>query len=132
MIARWIFWLVAFLLRAVLIVIGWVFPIHMGYETTRTLGMNPWEMYVENCWRNPTPYLRGVFQQPSPEEKPNPDDRVRTQGLKKASRLTIDGWYIEYWSLSKWRDRYWEFRIGWKFVDGDETFWPTLQLGPRK
>jgi hypothetical protein len=52
---------------------------------------------------------------------------------KKASRYTEEGPYVEYWSLKNLGyGRYWEFRIGWKFVDGDDTFWPTLQVGPKK
>jgi hypothetical protein len=133
-ILRWLLWAVCFLLRAVLIVIGWVLP-PLWYDTERTKGLNIWERYVENSWRNPTPYLRGVFKQPIPEIKPNPDDLVRNDPyVWKKTRRMVDGPYIEYWSLSKIRKskRYWEFRIGWKFVDGEETFWPTLQLGPKK
>lgn len=129
---RWLFWLVCFVLRFALIIVGWVLP-PIWYETERTKGMNIWDLYVENSWRNPTPYLRGVFKQPIPEVKPNPDDLVRNDvWVSNADRTMVSGPYIEYWSLSNWRDRYWEFRIGWKFVDGEETFWPTLQLGPRK
>ena len=132
---RWIFWAVCFVLRAVLIIIG-VFLPPLWYETTRTKGLNTWELYKENSWRNPTPYLRGIFKQPIPEVHPNPDNLVRANGVHWAStRIMVSGPYIEYWKLSR-RDNkkrpYWEFRIGWKFVDGDDTFWPTLQFGPRK
>ncbi len=132
---KWLFWVTAFFIRLILIITGWIFPIHIGYDTPRTNGLNLWERYVENCWRNPTPYLRGIFKQPIPEVKPNPDDKARLPGWPEgvaAIRKMEEGPYIEYWSLQKWRDRYWEFRIGWKFVDGDDTFWPTLQFGPRK
>ena len=129
---RWLLWALCFVLRAVLIVVGVVVPLHIGYDTERTRGLSLWKRYVENCWRNPTPYLRGIFKQPVPEIRPNPDRKVRVDGWKKARRTMVSGPYIEYWSLRQWRDRYWEFRIGWKFVDGDETFWPTLQLGPKK
>jgi hypothetical protein len=135
-ILRWIFWAVCFLLRAVLIVIGWVLP-PLWYETTRTQGMNIFQLYWENSIRNPTPYLRGVFKQPIPEVKPNPDALVRApNGMKaEATRTMVSGPYIEYWKLSR-RDAsvfyqehpYWEFRIGWKFVDGEETFYPTFQF----
>ena len=130
--ARWVAWLVAFALRTVLIVAGWILPVHIMYDTPRTAGLNLWERYVENSWRNPTPYLRSIFKQPIPEYQPNPDFTVRTGLVDKDSRLMVHGPYIEYWSLRVWRDRYWEFRIGWKFVDGEETFWPTLQAGPRR
>jgi hypothetical protein len=113
-------------------VVGVLLPVHIGYNTAQTKGLNLWERYVENSWRNPTPYLRGVFKQPIKEVKPNPDDIVRGTEAKKAVRRMKSGPYIEYWSLSEYKDKYWEFRIGWKFVDGDNTFWPTLQAGPRK
>ena len=127
-IIRVLFWAVAFILRAILIVIGWVLPVHIMYNTSRTKGMNLWERYVENSWRNPTPYLRGVFKQPVPEVKPNPDDKVRVLRAKEASRTMRHGLYWEYWYLKRRDDEFCEFRIGWKFVDGDDTFWPTLQL----
>ena len=107
----------------------------MGYNTPRTKGMNILERYWENCWRNPTPYLRGIFKQPIPEEHPNPDKRVRTMGDPVATRVMVSGPYIEYWKLSKRYNKkhpYFETRIGWKFVDGDDTFWPTLQIHKSK
>lgn len=136
---RWLFWFVCFVLRLGLIVIGWFLP-PLWYDTERTEGLNIWELYVENSWRNPTPYLRGVFKQPIPEVKPNPDELVRMIGWNSSKRNMVSGPYIEYWKLSKrdmsnsngGRHAYWEFRIGWKFVDGDDTFWPTFQLGPRE
>ena len=137
-ILRWLFWAVCYLLRVVLIVFGALVPIHIFYETDRVRkSMNLWERYWENSIRNPTPYLRGVFKQPIPEEHPNPDKKVRGDDPSHhwAARMMVSGPYIEYWTLSS-RDNkkrpYWEFRIGWKFVDGEETFWPTIQLGPRK
>ena len=110
--------------------IGVVLPVHIMYETRQTLGMNLLERYIENSWRNPTPYLRGIFRQPVPEIKPNPDDKVRAKGWPvgvEARRLMVDGPYIEYWKMYRTEKHYVEFRIGWKFVDGDETFWPTIQ-----
>lgn len=121
------------LARMALIVVGWVLPVHIMYDTERTAGLNLWERYIENSWRNPTPYLRNRFKQPIPEVTPNPDHIVRQTHKRKFTRTMAHGPYIEYWSLSKLNyKRYWEFRIGWKFVDGDDTFWPTLQLGPKK
>ena len=135
-ILRWIFWGAVFSLRLVLIIGGCILPVHMGMNTPRTKGLNLGERYWENCIRNPTPYLRGIFKQPIPEVHPNPDNLVRANGVHWAStRIMVAGPYIEYWLLSR-RDNkkhpYWETRIGWKFVDGDDTFWPTLQFGPRK
>jgi hypothetical protein len=135
---RWFIWAVYFVLRFILILVGVIFPVHIFYETDRIRdSMSLWERYWENCWRNPTPYLRGWFKQPIPEVQPNPDFYVRTSvgGLRSSTRIMVSGPYIEYWKLSR-RDNkkrpYWETRIGWKFVDGDDTFWPTLQFGPRK
>lgn len=132
---RWLFWLMCYLLRIPLIVFGVFVPIHIGYNTPRTKGLNLAERYWENCVRNPTPYLRGVFKQPIPEEHPNPDRLVRTEKHEYAERTMVSGPYIEYWRVEM-RDKgsrpYWEFRVGWKFVDGDDTFWPTFQRGPRK
>lgn len=135
--SRWLFFAACFTVRAVLIVGGWILPVHIKYKTPRTEGMNLWELYLENCWRNPTPYLRNKFTQPVAEHRPNPDELVRGGHQQKATRLMESGRYIEYWSLSRirsgpWAGRYWEFRIGWKFVDSDDTFWPTLQVGPKK
>jgi hypothetical protein len=130
---RWAFFALIFVARFALIVAGWVLPVHIMYKTERTEGMNLLERYWENSWRNPTPYLRSVFRQPEPEVKPNPDLIVRTGIKRKASRLMESGLYIEYWSLSAMDNgKFWEFRIGWKFVDGEDTFWPTLQLGPKR
>lgn len=136
-IPKWLLYAAAFTIRAALIVTGWVLPVHIMYETPRTKGLSLWDRYLENSWRNPTPYLRSKFTQPIPEVKPNPDDLVRSRKQAKAKRLMESGPFIEYWSLSRitrgpWTGRYWEFRIGWKFVDGDDTFWPTLQVGPKK
>lgn len=139
-IKQWAFFAAAFSLRAVLILAGYVLPVHIMYETPRTKGLNLWERYLENSWRNPTPYLRDKFTQPIPEKKPNPDQLVRSNrpaAPKKAVRVMEHGLFIEYWSLSRiesgrWKGRYWEFRIGWKFVDAEPIFWPTLQVGPKR
>lgn len=89
--------------------------------------------------RNPVEGLDSTVQQPIPERKPNPDELVRGRMAytKKAIRFMQHGFYWEYWSLSKiesgpFKDKYWEFRIGWKFVDGNSDFVPTFQLGPKK
>ena len=132
---RWVLWFVCYILRFVLIIFGALVPIHIGYNTPRTKGLNLWERYWENSIRNPTPYLRGIFKQPIPEVHPNPDRLVRTEKQEYSERTMVSGPYIEYWILrmrDKGKHPYWEKRIGWKFVDGEETFWPTFQLGPRK
>lgn len=106
---------------------------------------NLWELYWEMAWRNPTRGLRGKFKQPVPEVVPNPDHLVRGGKQSRAVRKMEAGFYWEYWSLSKidenhWAaklskkliGRYWEFRVGWKFVDGNDSFYPTFQIGPKK
>lgn len=137
--SKWALFALSMVVRTVLIVAGWVLPVHINYKTPRTQAqkMNLWERYLENSWRNPTPYLRSMFKQPILEVRPNPDKLVRSGSQAKATRLMESGPFIEYWSLGiirsgPWAGRYWEFRIGWKFVDSEETFWPTIQLGPKK
>lgn len=114
---------------------GWVLsPALAFWPTPRTKDMNYLEKIWENSFRNPTPYLRGLFKQPVKEVHPNPDYLVRTNGQMAADRLMVSGPYIEWWKLEQ-RDNskrfkkhpYFEKRIGWKFVDGEETFYPTLQ-----
>lgn len=80
--------------------------------------------------RNPTLGLAGVFRQPVPEVKPNPDNIVRDpNGPVSASRFMHHGWYAEFWYLRRIKsDEFFEFRIGWKFVDGNDEFFPTFQL----
>lgn len=93
-----------------------------------------WGIYVWNAWRNPTPGLIAVWKQPVPEVMPNPDHLVRVTGYKSADRWMFHGLYWEYWylrSISWGKYKWFEFRIGWKFVDGNDEFFPTLQLGPR-
>ena len=97
-----------------------------------------WEAYKEWAFRNPTPGWIGRWDQPVPEVRPNPDHLVRIDGLPKAKRWMENGIYWEYWTLRKidWTFRgkhyqWFEFRIGWKFVDGNDEFFPTLQWGPR-
>jgi|SRR5210317_1912643 len=100
-----------------------------------------WDMYVEMAWRNPTMGLRDKLKQPIPEAQPNPDRLVREGYKKSATRLMVHDYYFELWRLSafdkklfgKWK--YFEIRVGWKFVDersGQDTFYPTIQLGPRR
>lgn len=112
-----------------------------------TAGADPswWEYYVEMAWRNPTNGLKYWWIQPIPEVKPNPDFIVRTEFEKSAHRWMQHGIYWEYWYMRridwhvpKWVPKFggkhyivFEFRIGWKFVDGNEEFFPTFQLGPR-
>jgi hypothetical protein len=115
-------------------------PLHINYETNRTKGMNIFQRYWENSIRNPTPYWRDKFKQPIPEDHPNPDHIVRSEGGVAAVRVMRHEIYIEKWTLKRlkkpWFGRpYFEKRKGWKFVDNDDdgdTFWPTYQWGPRK
>lgn len=106
---------------------------------------NRWTMY--KWWaRNPTPGLIGLIKQPIPEKRPNPDEIVRESILhESAHRFMHSGWFWEYWYLRtmdwkvpSWSPffkgkhyRWFEVRIGWKFVDGNEEFFPTFQVGPR-
>ena len=96
-----------------------------------------WREYWWFAVRNPVEGLDSLLEQPAPELHPNPDKLVRTEGNKKASRFMDVGFFWEYWRLSKiergpLKGRYWEMRIGWKFVDGNEDFVPTIQLGPKR
>lgn len=137
---RWAYWRKWWWKRLIYMVRDVFLPLHINYETERTKGMNLWQRYLENSWRNPTPYWRGKFKQPTEEEHPNPDAIVRGGSSDKATRIMRHGKYIEEWTLKRlkkpWFGRpYFEKRKGWKFVDNDDdgdTFWPTYQLGPRK
>lgn len=103
-------------------------------DTPESHDTSRWRIYVWHAWRNPTPGLRARWKQPVPEVMPNPDHLVRVDGHKSADRWMDHGLYWEYWYLSSidWGKYKWfEFRIGWKFVDGNDEFFPTLQLGPR-
>ena len=98
-----------------------------------------WAKFWWMAIRNPIEGLDSTLEQPSPERKPNPDELVRGNKsyTKKATRFTDDGLFWEYWSLSRiesgpFKGRYWENRIGWKYVDGNEDFVPTIQIGPKK
>ena len=95
---------------------------------------NVWKKYVWMAWRNPTNGLKGKFKQPVPEKHPNPDYIIRHRPVRSTSRTMVSGPYWEYWYMRKinWGKYQWfEFRIGWKFVDGNDEFFPTFQLGPR-
>lgn len=97
-----------------------------------------WEKYKWFAFRNPTPGLIDKWQQPIPEPRPNPDQIVRNENRKSTSRWLVHGVYWEYWylrqidwKLGKKHYKWFEFRVGWKFVDGNAEFFPTIQLGPR-
>ena len=147
-------WALVFSIRLVLMVLGWfLVPLSLlgdGAERTprmwRIWANNPnlpaaystsrWKRYVWWAWRNPTPGWIGLWEQPIPEVRPNPDQIVRTPSYRKesASRFMQHGLYWEYWylrSISWGKYKWFEFRIGWKFVDGNDEFFPTIQLGPR-
>ena len=162
---RFPLWAVIMLVRGVLILAGALFLVPISlvgngkYHTSSLLVFwgdvetipdwyykykgsdSRWVRYKWMAWRNPTQGLQKFFQQPIPEKKPNPDEIVRNNFAKEAKRWMEHGIYWEYWKLwrlekplfGKWP--YWEFRIGWKFVDerdGRDTFSPTIQNGPRK
>jgi hypothetical protein len=96
-----------------------------------------WKKWVWNAIRNPLEGLDHIFEQPIVEEHPNPDGLVRNGTQKSAHRLMVYKLFWEYWYLNRimsgpFRGRYFEFRIGWKFVDGNEDFVPTFQMGPKK
>ena len=97
-----------------------------AYTTSR------WKKYYWMAIRNPLEGLDRLLKQPIPEIHPNPDTLVRSHKQTKATRFMRHGIFWEYWSLSAMKNgKFWEFRIGWKFVDGNEDFVPTFQLGPR-
>ena len=105
-----------------------------------------WKGYVEMAWRNPTNGMKEWWTQPIKELRPNPDQTVRGwvdddgfyNEYKYDDRWMLHGIYWEYWYMRQidWTFRgkhykWFEFRIGWKFVDGNKEFFPTLQFGPR-
>lgn len=146
-------WLAAALIRFVFVLIGlFVVPISLHFfpeKTPRPLNIfgdvakapavlqSKWEKYVWFAWRNPLEGLDPLLKQPIPEYRPNPDELVRGRvGEKRtsASRFMQSGIFWEYWylrAISIGKYRWFEFRIGWKFVDGNEDFIPTCQFGPR-
>lgn len=150
-------WIAFAAVRLILVVIGWFFvPLTLlGDGSKRTPPLwrpvygnveeNPaayatsfWKKYVWMAWRNPTNGLKGLIEQPVPEVVPNPDARIRNENAQTASRWMQSGIFWEYWWMKQidWTIRgkhykFFEFRIGWKFVDGNEEFFPTVQLGPR-
>lgn len=149
-------WALVFTIRLVLMVLGWFFvPLSLlgdGAERTprmwRIWAHNPnlpaaystsrWKRYVWWAWRNPTPGWIGLWTQPIPEKRPNPDHFVRVSPRSNvavsAHRWMQHNFYWEYWymrQISWGKYKWFEFRIGWKFVDGNDEFFPTIQLGPR-
>jgi hypothetical protein len=102
-----------------------------AYSTSR------WKMYVWWAWRNPTPGWIGKWKQPMLEGRPNPDELVRTTNISASRWMLYEARYFvywEYWYMRRFNHgkyNWFEFRIGWKFVDGNEEFFPTFQLGPR-
>mgnify|MGYP001819445351 CR=1 FL=1 len=92
------------------------------------------ERFAKFWWfaiRNPVEGLDGKLKQPIPEVQPNPDKLVRGGEVRKASRFMQSGIFWEYWFLKKSGGHYFEFRIGWKFVDGNSAFVPTFPIGLR-
>ena len=106
---------------------------------------NRWKSYVWMAWRNPTGGLMGFPQFKLPEPRPNPDQMVRNENRLAASRwmqnsIFWEYWYIRQidWTIPEWvpklggkQYKWFEFRIGWKFSDGEESFLPVIQSGPR-
>ena len=145
------YFLLIAVVRLVLYLIGWVAVafsvLGKGYRHTPKMwrmwaaaehdeydGWTRWQVYKYWAFRNPTPGLIGKWTQPVPEPHPNPDHTVRVQNWPKDSRWLEHGLYWEYWYLwqiSVGKYKWFEFRIGWKFVDGNDEFFPTLQFGPR-
>ena len=145
-------WALAFLLRFVFMVIGVFFvPLTLvadGQYRTPPLWRpvfgnvadapwhyhrgSVWKKYVWMAWRNPVEGLDSLLTQPIPEVMPNPDVIVRLGTSSSASRWMTSGIFWEYWYLAAVGERYFEFRIGWKFVDGNYDFVPTIQLGIKK
>ena len=145
-------WLIAFLLRFILMFFGlfgvffsllgggayhtpkiWRWCATIDYNETRS---NTWSRAYKWYYfaiRNPLEGLDGLLTQPIYERKPNPDQLVRVEGWPSDSRFMQSGIFWEYWYLRKLKSgKYFEFRIGWKFVDGNSDFVPTFQLGPKK
>lgn len=141
-----LFFVPLLVLRLVLIMLGLVaVPISMlGDGKYRTPWM--WKLwanavatpaaYTTSTWkkiwwwavRNPTTGLTSLLKQPIPEVQPNPDRTVRgNTGGQSDYRWMQSGIFWEFWYLRRVGDKYFEFRIGWKFVDGNEEFFPTIQ-----
>ena len=159
-----VLWFLLMVFRFALIIIGAVFAVPLGLVgdgKNRTPKMwqfwgrsqdipdwyyrdkgstSRWVQYQWMALRNPTQGFQKWFSQPVPELQPNPDRLVRSDGHDKAVRFMEHGIYWEWWRLSKinkgpWKGRYFEIRIGWKFVDerdGRDTFSPTIQFGPKR
>lgn len=88
--------------------------------------------YVWRAIRNPVNNLRYLFDEPKAEiigGDANPDVVVRKMGYESSLRYMRAGIFSEFWYLrySERFDRYFEFRIGWKF-SGVPGFAPTIQL----
>lgn len=93
--------------------------------------------YVWRAIRNPVNNLRYIFERFEPEDgtvgvgwgHENPDHIVRNWRRTPAWRFLRCGLFSEFWFLhySVHFDRYFEFRIGWKF-SGVPGFAPTIQL----
>jgi hypothetical protein len=156
---RVLVWLLSMLGRGLLIAAGWVIVpftlIGDGADRTPRIfrwfgdaidvpashSKSRWTKYVWMAWRNPVEGLDGTLTQPIPEKHPNPDYLVRgywSNGAKivqqSASRWMEHGIFWEYWYLRRisiGKYQWFEFRVGWKFVDGNDDFVPTFQLGPR-
>jgi hypothetical protein len=106
----------------------WTFWIEAS-ETPAKYATSRWGKFYWWAIRNPTRGLKKVFKQPIPEIQPNPDRIVRSPtGPVSASRWMQSGIYWEYWYLRRVGKEYFEFRIGWKFVDGNDEFFPTIQI----
>ena len=145
-------WLLAFVLRLVLMFFGlfgvlfsllgkgayhtpwmWRWCATIEYEEERSKDWTRTYKWYFFAIRNPLEGMDGLIKQPVPEVRPNPDVNVRFENWPSDSRFMQHGIFWEYWYLRKLKSgKFFEFRIGWKFVDGNKDFVPTFQLGPKK
>ena len=127
-------WLLALLAQAPFYVAGWVvvpFTRAWLYDDSRNPPMPAswregqpewWRDYVWRAWRNPLPGLRWWVNEPEEDSyyddwygENNPDWLVR-DGYEIHSFWYIRrGLFFEYWYLRRVGNKYFEFRIGWKY-----------------
>lgn len=92
-----------------------------------------WRDYAWRALRNPVNNLRYLIREPVwlDVATDNPDTVVRTMKRISHYRWTRSDLFSEFWYLRRVGfNKYFEFRIGWKF-SGVPGFAPTFQLGIR-